>query len=125
MKNPVAARASTPSPTLLVSNSTRFAPAAPSELKRISLVGASTSDTTNTADTTAPSTKPHCTEMVSHATADADSPHSSRTCGSTAVAENQVDFSNSRVPARTSRFRRAVRISRWSSWPGRRPPCCG
>ncbi len=53
-------------------------------------------------------TKPHCTAIVSHATASADSCHSARTCGITAVAENHVDRSSSAVAVNTTRVARGV-----------------
>jgi hypothetical protein len=86
-----------------------LAPAAPSEQRKISRVGAIASATVNAAESSAPVTKPHCTAIVSHATASAESCHSARTCGITAVAENHVDWSSSAVAVNTTRVARGVR----------------
>ena len=106
MKKPVANRAVTPRPTPCVTRSSRLAPAAPSEHRKISRVGAIASATVNAAESSAPVTKPHCTAIVSHATAPADSCHSARTCGITAVAENHVDINSSAVAVSTTRVAR-------------------
>src|SRR5919109_3249387 len=109
MKKPVANRAVTPRPTPCVTRSSRLVLAAPSEHRKISRVGAIVSATVNAAENSAPVTKPHCTAIVSHATASAESFHSARTCGITAVAENHVDMNSSAVAVNTTRVARGVR----------------
>ena len=69
----------------------------------ISLRGAMMSATLNTAESTAPTTNPIITEIVSHAPAAVVIFHAARNCGSTTDAENHVLISRKPAVAKIPR----------------------
>ncbi len=68
--------------------------------------GGTRSASVSTAETTAPTAKPSCTDVVSHTPAVADRSHSARSSGSTADAENHTASPSTWTSATSARARR-------------------
>ena len=84
------------------------------------LAVANTSATLPRLESSAPATKPSCTEIVSHAAPLLDRFHSSRSCGTTAVAENQVVIERTSASASSASARVLVKAARSRRAPSRR-----
>src|SRR5918994_2877790 len=104
-KNPVMKRSGIAAPAPSTAAITMFAAAAPTDPARMTWRGGKTSARLNALDTSAPRTNPSCTAIVSHDAAASPRPHSSRSWGITAEAENHVVIDNTRATANTVRAR--------------------
>jgi hypothetical protein len=74
-----------------------------------------TSDRLKTALMSVPTTKPSCTESVSHPACVSVKDHSARIAGTTAEAENHSDMANNSASARRASARQRPRLSAISS----------
>lgn len=111
-KNPVAKRSPTPIAPAPASSSSAFAVAAPIAPAQITCRGAKRSERLSRPEVSAPHTKPSWTAIVSHAAVLADSPHSVRSRGTTAAAENHVVIDSTSVTASSASARQ--RPAAWS-----------
>lgn len=114
-KNPVAKRSPTPIAPAPASSSSAFAVAAPIAPAQITCRGAKRSERLSRPEVSTPHTKPSWTAIVSHAAVLADSPHSVRSCGTTAAAENHVVIDRTSVTASSASVRRRGHVPGWAS----------